>query len=75
MDRPRHITSDFSNTTGADTKTVYFKGNIGVVVAACDYPNQAAIRSRISAEGGQVKEIDNRVMEKTVADMRSTRDR
>ena len=45
------------------------------MVAAGEYPTQAAIRSRISAEGGQVKEIDNRVMEKTVADMRSTRDR
>ena len=66
MDRPRHITSDFSNTTGADTKTVYFKGNIGVVVAACNYPNQAAIRSSRAAEGVQAKGIYNRLTEKDI---------
>ena len=74
-ERPRHITSDLSITTILDTKTIYFKLSAGVVVVADVYPHEVAIRSSTAEYGGQAKKISNRLMEKTAAYMRSTRDR
>ena len=72
---PRHITSDFSITTVSDTKTIYFKLSVGVVVVEDVYPTQLALGYISAAEGGKVKEISNRVIYNTSAYMRSTRDR